>query len=98
MTHLALLWLSVALIDQDRFRVENLSRFFVLGNREQWNSLSRPETVGKRATRDLSLVQIWREQDGAPLHTKFVLIIIRIGKGHVGNSVRDQIDLVHWVS
>jgi hypothetical protein len=30
-THLALLWLSVALIDQDRFRVENLSQFSYLG-------------------------------------------------------------------
>src|SRR4029077_21058626 len=43
---------------------------------------------------------VWREkakgeQDGAPFHTKFVLRIIRIGKGHVGNAVRDQIDLVN---
>ena len=34
-------------------------------------------------------------KNGAPLRPKFVLAIVRIGKGHVRNAVRDQINLVH---
>ena len=46
---------------------------------------------------------VWREkakgeQDGAPFNTKFVLIIIRIGKGNVGNAVRDRSILSTGVS
>ena len=43
---------------------------------------------------------VWREkaegkQDRAPLRPKFVLVIVRIGKRHVRDAVRDQINLVH---